>query len=373
MAAKLTNLSIRQLQLDLENPRFGLNEASSQDEAIEFLLQRSNLKELWDSYALKGFEPYEPLIGILADPDTWEDQKAPEYIIIEGNRRLAAAKTMLDPQRIESVTRKVVPELPREYAHTLQTLPVHIVSKREDAYDYIGFKHINGPSTWGSLAKAKFGVMLFESHKRGPHNDEENVLLDLSKRLGDTPSQALRSLVGYKIFEQAISLGYISNPSKNEAPVDFSHLYTMLPNPATRKYLGLGEAPLRPEMIRNNPISTAHLPKLKHLMRWLFGDEEHSPVIKRQGTDRPKLQKVLASSIATQTLEETGDFEDAVEQAGFAKDNWLSNIVKLAALSKTIYGSYSEMPAPLDDEERESAETRLRASARNVELTLKVL
>lgn len=371
MAVRFSSIPVSQLQLDLANPRFGLSEATNQEEALQYLLQRSDLKELWDSFAQKGFEPFEPLIGVAAPEKTWKDKTVEEFTIVEGNRRLAAVKTMLDPSLISSISKKSVPELPSEHRQSLLNLPVYVVDRREDAYDYIGFKHINGPSSWGSLAKAKFGVLLFDE-RRGKGTDDE-ILTDLSKRLGDTPSQALRTLVAYKIFEQAIQLELVDDPASAETQVDFSHLYTMLPNPGTRKYLGLGEQPLRPEQISDNPIPPTHIDKLGHLMRWLFGDEKRDPVIQRQGTDRPKLQKVLSSDVATQTLEETGDFEQAVQQAGFAKENWMSNVVKLQSLSKTVFSSISEMSEPLSPEERENAITRLTSTIQNVERTTKVI
>ncbi len=371
MAVKFESIAVDQLQLDLTNPRFGLSEAKDQDEALQYLLMRSDLKELWDSFAQKGFQPFEPLIGVLAPEVTWKQPNKREYIIIEGNRRLAAVKTMLDPSIISSKTKKAVPALPAEHRNSLLNLPVYVVDRREDAYDYIGFKHINGPSSWGSLAKAKFGVLLFDE-QRGNGSGEE-VLADLSKRLGDTPSQALRTLVAYKIFEQAIQLEMVPDPASAEVQVDFSHLYTMLPNPSTRKYLGLGERPLRPEQIADNPIPVTHIDKLRHLMGWLFGNDEREPVIQRQGTDRPKLQKVLFSDVATQTLEETGDFEQAVQQAGFAKENWMSNVVKLQSLSKTVFSSITEMTAPLVEDERLNALNRLQNTAQNVDRTLKVI
>jgi hypothetical protein len=356
--------------LDLENPRFGLSEAGDPDEALSLLLQRSDLKELWDSFALKGFEPFEPLIGVEAPPEKWQDPATPEYIIIEGNRRLAAAKSMLDPSQISALSKKNVPQLPDRFRESLEALPVYIVPRREDAYDYIGFKHINGPSSWGSLAKAKFGVLLFEQ-QRGGLADQE-VLYNLSKKLGDSPSQVLRTLVAYKIFEQAIRLEMVPDPASSEVQVDFSHLYTMLPNPSTRKYLGLGERPLQPDQIVENPIPETHHDKLKQFMGWLFGTATSEPVIQRQGTDRPALQKVLASEAATQTLETTGDFEQAVQEAGFAKDNWLSNVVKLQSLSSTVFSSLTEMTTPLTDEEREKASDRLRKTRATVERILKV-
>jgi hypothetical protein len=278
---------------------------------------------------------------------------------------------MLHPDAISDLSKKSVPALPQQFRASLEELPVFIVGRREDANDYIGFKHINGPSSWGSLAKAKFGVHLFEQ-QRGSSSGQE-VLNNLSKKLGDSPSQVLRTLVAYKIFEQAIATDMVEAPSSSEVQVDFSHLYTMLPNPATRKYIGLGERPLSPDQIVENPIPSTHLDKLAFLMGWLFGSPTEHPVIQRQGTDRPALQKVLASETATQTLETTGDFAQAVQEAGFAKDNWLNNVVKLQSLSKTVFSSITELTAPLNDEERAKAEERLRSTAATVEKTLKVL
>ncbi len=371
MADAPINIPIKKLQLDLENPRFGLSEAKSASEALALLLQRADLKELWDSFALKGFERFEPLIGVKAPAASWENPKVPEYIIIEGNRRLAAAMSMLDPDAISDLSKKSVPALPKKFRASLEELPVFIVARREDANDYIGFKHINGPSSWGSLAKAKFGVHLFEQ-QRGSSSGQE-VLNNLSKKLGDSPSQVLRTLVAYKIFEQAIASEMVENPSSSEVQVDFSHLYTMLPNPATRKYLGLGEHPLRSDQIVENPIPSSHLDKLAYLMGWLFGTPTKQPVIQRQGTDRPALQKVLASETATQTLETTGDFNQAVQEAGYAKDNWLNNVVKLQSLSKTVFSGIADLTVPLIDEEREKTRERLENTEANVQRSLKVI
>lgn len=352
------------LELDLTNPRFGLSKARGPDEALQFLFERADLKELWDSFAQKGFERYEPLIAI-------KNKEGQKFTVIEGNRRLAAVKTMLEPSLLASFSKRAVPAIPPEHKESLLKLPVFVVGRREDAYDYIGFKHINGPSSWGSLAKAKFGVLLFESTKE--RDDLDVVLADLSKRLGDTPSQALRTLVAYKIFEQAIRNEFVADPSASDTSVDFSHLYTMLPNPATREYLGLGREPLSPAQIRDNPIPDDHLPRLRNMMGWLFGFKDREPVIKRQGSDRPKLQKVLGSSVATQTLEETGDFEQAVQQAGFARDAWLSNVVKLQSLSKNVYDGVTDITEPLEEKEKEGVRARLVSTQRNVELTLKVI
>lgn len=358
------NIRLERLKLDLQNPRFGLSEAETEPEAIKFLLERADLKELWDSYAQKGYQPFEPLIGILDPVDT-------KVVIIEGNRRLAAAKTILDPSLIADFSKKTVPLLPAKFIKSFEELPVILVDTREDANDYIGFKHINGPSSWGSLPKAKFGVLLFES-MRGQGSPDE-VLNNLSKRLGDTPSQALRTLVAYKIFEQAVRNEFLPDPADEKTTIDFSHLYTMLPNPATRSYIGLGRDPLRATQVIDNPISDKYLPKLANLMGWLFGSDKHEALIKRQGTDRPKLQKILSSDVATQTLEETRDFEQAIQQAGFLVENWLSNVVRLQSLSKVVYDSVPQLAEDLEAEDKENALKRLREASTSIGIVIKVL
>lgn len=348
-----------QLLLDLENPRFGLSDAVDQHEALQLLAQRANLKELWDSIIQRGFESYEPMVGF----ETAEGSDL--YIVVEGNRRLAAIKTLLQPELLQSLKVPSPPELPAWVRPTLETVPIYVVAHREDADDYIGFKHINGPQTWGSLAKAKFAVKLFTATDVAPGQEDTRVQL-LSKRLGDSRQLILRNLVAYKIFEQARDSGFLDEAEVEENSLNFSHLYTMLQNPSTRAYLGLPESPLNEASVVPNPVPASNLEKLRYMMGWLFGSEEQESVIQRQGTDRPKLQSVLASARATETLEKTGDFDRAVEEAGFGVSNWFDSTVRLEALSKRVADGVTDLPDELEADSLAKAKGRLTASERNV-------
>lgn len=82
------------LHLDLTNPRFGLFEAHDGDEALRLLVNGANIKELWASITSSKFERYEPLIAIE------HDERPGDYIVIEGNRRLAACQTLLRPEAL---------------------------------------------------------------------------------------------------------------------------------------------------------------------------------------------------------------------------------------------------------------------------------
>ena len=342
------------LLLDIENPRFGLSAARNQSEAIEILARKADLKELWDSILLKGFETFEPLVAF-KDGDN--------YVVVEGNRRLAAVKSLLDPQKLSNVRVTVPQGIPDNVAQTLAALPVNVVGHRDEADDYIGFKHINGPASWDALAKARFAVRLFEKMEIGEIDKRVEVL---GKRLGDGRQLILRSLVAFKIIEQAIDEGFLKEENVSSNSLDFSHLYTMLPNRDARDYLGLGVDPLNEASVKQSPIPATKISNLRHMISWLFGDDDNQPIIKRQGSDRPRLQKVLSNEDATETLEQTRDFERAVEEAGFYTENWLSDTVKLATLSKSIADGVTDLPTDMEDTDIDKAITRLTNSSRNV-------
>ncbi|MGE0290581.1 MAG: hypothetical protein AB7I42_29885 [Bradyrhizobium sp.] len=362
--AGLTSLKPQQLHLDLENPRFGLNLAADEDEAIEFLLERADIRELWDSIIERGYEPYEPLVAFESSPDN--------YTVVEGNRRLAAIRTLLDPSKVGAAKIAAPPEITAKIRATMGDIPVYVVDDRADADSYIGYKHINGPNTWGAFAKAKFASKLFDKLPAAAGGEDTRVA-KLSRRLGDGRQLILRSLVAFRIIQQAISEDMISQDRVEKGPFEFSHLYTVLQNRDARSYLGLGANPLSERMVVEAPIPHTHLEQLRFMMRWLFGDEEHESVIKSQGTDRPRLQKVLASEEAIIQLQATHDFEAAVSIAGFDTENWISNTIKLEALSKKVIDGISDLPEDLGEADIQKADKRLEKANRNIEIARSAL
>jgi hypothetical protein len=126
-------------------------------------------------------------------------------------------------------------------------------------------------------------------------------------------------------------------------------------------------------MVVDDPVPAAHLERLRYMMRWLFGDGEHESVIKSQGTDRPRLQKVLASEEAVAQLEATHDFEAAVSIAGFDTDNWVSNTIKLEALTKKVIDGISDLPEDLEPSDVQKADRRLESSGRNINIARSAL
>ena len=343
-------MKVDKLELDLENPRFGLTDVDEPNEALAMLAERANLKELWDSISSQGWLELEPMVCVKSQRDGF-------YTVIEGNRRLAAILTLLNPSLLESRFRSRVPEIDADVRADLEEIEIVVVENRRDADAFIGFKHVNGPTSWGSLPKAKFASDMFNRLLQ-QGQDAEDALKSVTDALGDTTTSMLRMLVGFEVLQQAIAEGIVEAEQVEGKSFDFSHLYTMMPNPATREYLGWGASPLRAVSIRPNPVDQTHLPELGNLMGWLFGTKEVQRVIERQGEDRPKLQKVLAHAAATETLVSTGSLEHASAKAGLDVDSWRTRLIKAETQARILLSDLSDVQSRLESREVEDSVER---------------
>ena len=195
-----THAELDDLLLDTENPRFGLNRAASQDEALEMLVRGARLKELWDSINSQGWIDFEPLVALARKADG-------KWVVIEGNRRVAALQTLLDPDRLPPNLAKRVPQISPTARQSLtmrngrKPLDLLLVGNRHDADAFIGFKHVNGPASWGSLAKAKFAQAMFQRSVDGG-KDRPDALLAVQKALGDANSTSIvRMIMAFNVFQ----------------------------------------------------------------------------------------------------------------------------------------------------------------------------
>lgn len=345
MSMNYSEVAPDDLCLDLTNPRFGLTTAAEETDALRILYNTADLRELWNSIAERGYERFEPLVATLENG---------KLIVLEGNRRLAAVKLLLNPDLLGASVAKRIPSIDAAKLATCDVLPVLIVDNRDEASGYIGFKHVNGPTRWSSLAKARFGVHFFE--KLDQSSAPEQRMQSLSRQLGDSRGLIIRLLVAYKVIVQAINLGIFDDLEIDEESIEFSHLYTLINNPDSRKFLGLTKAPLNEGLIVDNPVPSDSEQNLRELMEWLYGSKS---IIKSQGTDRPKLQRVLASSDGLAELRTTGNLGSAAAVAGLGSEDWLESIAKLQALSLKINADLAVVIGELSEEQLNQARTLL--------------
>jgi hypothetical protein len=350
-----TKMTADKLLLDLENPRFGLDVAESQDDALEVLVRNANLKELWDSINSQGWINFEPLVAL-------SKKKTGCRVVIEGNRRVAALQTLLNPERLPTALAKRVPPISLLAKGSIDELDVLLVDNRHEADAFIGFKHVNGPATWGSLAKAKFADSMFQrslASKKSP----AKALSAVQDALGDTSSSSIaRMLMAYKVFTQAVDNNHLSDRLLEEGLTGFSHLYTMMPNPASREFIGLGSAAITADSLKANPVPKEYLENLNYLVGWLFGNEKAKKIIKAQGTDRPRLQKVLAEPAARKVLIATGDLTDAAAEIGLDVSDWRDRMIKLEKLAKDLSTDLFDVLDDMEADELKDAKKRARTT-----------
>ncbi len=121
-------------------------------------------------------------------------EKKGRYIVVEGNRRLAAVKLLVSSDLRKSVNIKGIPKAPKTARNKLKELPVVIID-REGVWRYVGFKHINGARPWGSYSKAEFIARVYNNH---------GVPLDkIARQIGNYHSTVKRLYWGLMVINQA--------------------------------------------------------------------------------------------------------------------------------------------------------------------------
>lgn len=127
---KLILTPVTSLHFDRSNPRlaeYGISTETTDDDILVILWEAMDVMELVQSIASSGFFPHEALVV---------SREHNRNIVIEGNRRLAAVKVLLDDQ----VAKKKgwgVPTISDTAKKKLESLPV-IFSNRQESWRYLG-------------------------------------------------------------------------------------------------------------------------------------------------------------------------------------------------------------------------------------------
>jgi hypothetical protein len=298
--ADIEKISPDELHLDLKNPRVPDQEFKNETEVLEHLIQNYDIDELVLSILGAGWLDFETFIVLRKGK-----------IVLEGNRRLAALRLIRD----EKLRRQVGYTLPDMRAggpgragvdptSRKLDIPVRYVDSREEAYVFLGFKHINGPFKWKSLAKAKFASEWLETSDA----DVETI----SRMLGDSHNTVLRLINGWRVLRRAEDEGFDTRAISGYE-LSISHIYSALPRPSVREYLGLKSGP--GEIIQDDDFPKGKIKNLLQLMTWIYGQEpKHKALVKRQNPDLNTLVRVLAVKSALDELVATQDLSRAASR-----------------------------------------------------------
>lgn len=273
--AKAEPMAVSDLHFDRTNPRlaeYGVSPTATDEEILAILWDAMDVRELVQSIAASGFFPHEALVVAKEDG---------KNIVIEGNRRLAAVKVLLN-ELVAKNNGWEIPKISQQIRSQLATLPV-IVSSREESWRYLGFKHVNGPAKWSSYAKARYIAEVHRQYGR--------KLSEIAEQIGDRHRTVQRLFRGLMVIEQAEREKVYDLEDKFRQRLAFSHLYTGLDYDGISSFISL-----RPESDETeDPVPHKKIKELGELLVWLYGSRKDNipPVVESQNPDLRRLDSVL--------------------------------------------------------------------------------
>lgn len=301
--ATLTPVPVSKLLFDPANPRFGggsgsytLSNIEKQQERIQRILEGDPhyALRLVESFKENGFIRYEPLVV---------RQVGGKYVVIEGNRRLAAVRYIIANKD---------GSFSRELRAGLKKIPVLVFHEAEDESHvqdmrvFLGVRHLFGFKDWPAESKA---IFLDEQIKSG--EDLERTV----DELGIKKSAIRRYLVPYRVTRKA------KQHLKGISDQEFWILGEALTRSAIPEYI---ELEVNPDTLE---VEGYNLQKLRKLIDFLYGELTENGTrnfLTRKVTDTrdsSKLARVLSDTRAAAKLERGASLEEAVLEVQTPSEN----------------------------------------------------
>lgn len=181
-------VEVQALRLDPANPRLPeSHRARSQDDLVKLMAEDYSLTEIGRSLAENGYFEEEP-IAVVRD-------KGETYLVIEGNRRVAALKLLGEPALRRRLDLGEWDELSSKIRFNLTKIPAIVYATSEDLLTFMGFRHITGVKQWEPLAKARFINSLIDEHRMG--------FVEAARRIGSKANAIRQQYLAYRVYLQA--------------------------------------------------------------------------------------------------------------------------------------------------------------------------
>ncbi len=291
---------VSDLHLDPKNPRLAEIIHTGTQASIQKVMEKEfDLQPIRDSLYRNAFFYEEPLVAVYEPLP--EFGATPVLVVVEGNRRLAALKSILENHA----------EYPNESARKrLQNIPVVVRTNREETLPFVGFRHVTGIKEWDAPAKAQYAHRLVTA---GYTVDR------IAQLIGDKTRQVDRWIRTQSLVLRANKLGITQEDAAKV--FHFSYLLTATDAPATQKWLKLHQDPAK------SLVKGVDDDKLKKLWAWLYGSKQRevSPVVP-ESRQIHKLNRVLAVPEAIKELEKTGNLDRALAYTQ-SREEYVANVL----------------------------------------------
>lgn len=306
---KIEWIDAGRLHFDRQSARSGrLARCAPDEDIIENILDNEPVQDLMASIGQQGIFATEPFFVVEEDG---------RFVVIDGNRRLAAIRLLSG--EIEAPRRRLasVEQIRQDAVHPLLgKLPCIRFATRRDALRHIGFRHITGIKAWDTLAKARY----LDDCRNASYADlpARQQMKLLAKDSGSRPEHVGQLLTAFGLYRAAEKAKFFRLPIRLQ-DVELSRLAEALDYPAITGWMGLdGKTDFA--MPSLNPA------RLEKVFAWLFLKDRQGRTVVRESCDLGKLSDVLSNDHAIEALEETQSLDNA----------WLHSEGAQQALGKAI-------------------------------------
>lgn len=228
-------VSVTNIRLDPHNPRvawMAVGSHTTQDLFQEYWALEDILP-LVRSIGLFGFYPYEQIIVM--------HESGRKYTVLEGNRRLVAVRSILDPTLAPQKHRGLLETIRQERGDELEQLRVWVYPSRDDVLPRIIQKHATADSSsWESLMKARVYWDFAESHRATMSVEQMASALGVSKAVFSGHYRE------YLLYSHIKAIGRFTQSERelidNERRFQISTLVRIVKVASVRADLGLNES-----------------------------------------------------------------------------------------------------------------------------------
>jgi hypothetical protein len=272
-------------------------EKGVQEQAMKLLRETTafDLASLKDSIRTNGYIPVEQIVVVPYDDD---DQGNKRYLVIEGNRRAASLKSLLEESQGGSVdlTGKVTASIKNISVVVLKGDDDEIVSYQRTL---MAIRHVAGIREWGPYQQAKLVVEMFE--------DEGATLGAVAQKIGISAREVGRRYRASKALKQMEEDEEFAEFAEPRLYVFF---HEAVSQPKVREWLGF-----------NNETYRADNDEARRLFFELLSPrevdgEKRTPKLTNASQQVRQLKEIVGKTYPLQLLADPDKtFEDAVRAA----------------------------------------------------------
>lgn len=320
LISKLTekNIPIENILLDPNNPRFigkrfvgrlktknAIPENKYTQESVQVAALEKMMHEDFDITSVRnsiinnGFLPLDKIVVRPIDDEN--------FVVVEGNRRIAAIKTLLTQVEDGEI------ELKEDELTSIQNINVLVLDNDDenaqfDQWLLQGIRHLSGIKDWGPYQKATLINQMFE---------KEKTPQEIAESLGMTVVMVNRFNRTYNAIKQMEDNDEFG---QHAGPALFTHFEEAIRIPKVKEYLGWSEGE---QKFLNEEI-------VKEFYSWIVPQEELNGEKKfPRGKDVGYLARIIDAPSALEKLRQEGtDINEVLVTLGSeeAEDQWKEKV-----------------------------------------------